>query len=387
MLNEYKHQVLEERLQILNVLEAFITRAPDRDYYVEMLSDFGLSISSDSMTAHLSEIAKHGVAKFELPSGLTKWTFWDARVRIRDIDPTKLQAAQQSLRDELSNSSDRRSSHSADGIGGDGEDSRELPDNSVQDPISSTEPKPKGLPLFVGILGFIATVVTIVVTVGSWQLLKTGFVRAAAVIGLVILAAVLTRLTLRLRDGELPWRVTIDITTVGVLCVCGTLVFAAVLNRQTGKAAAGDAVSKPTAASINLEFDITDSSRVPWCQIYYGTGTIPTGDVLAIFSTQANSDGLPTSPPYYSFDGDAQHPVAGHWQTVPLQVGSPGQANFPADIVGVLTNTAAYDYIASIIIKDNAQWWTTELPPGPRISLSVVTNGERGMTCQAVMVK
>jgi hypothetical protein len=382
MLNEYKRQALEERLQILNIIEMLITRAPGRSHYEELLSDFGLSISPDGMMAHLDEITKLDVARFTLPSGLSQWTFWDARVRISNVNPVRLQVIQQSLRDELT---DSYSTRSADGIS-DNEGGRGEPlTDSAQSSTPSAESRP--WPLFVGILGLIATVVTIVVTVGSWQLLKTDLVRAVAVIGLILLAVVLARLTLRLKAGELPRRVTLDMTIVGVLCVCGTLVLTTVLNRQVGTVATQGVSSSPIPTSTNVEFGLTDGSKVPWCQVYSGTGNIPAGYQLIIFDTPAGPDGEPASPAYYSLDAVAMHPVADHWYTVPLQVGSPGEANFDADIVGVLASESTYDYIRSIIIYGNAPWWTTKLPPGPRISLFVVTNGKRGMPCHAAPVK
>jgi hypothetical protein len=382
MLNEYKRQALEERLQILDIIEMLITRAPDRSHYEEMLSDFGLSISPDGMMGHLDEIAKLNVARFTLPSGLSRWTFWDARVRISNVDPVRLQVIQQSLRDELT---DSRLARSAAGISDKGGGGGERLTDSAQNPTPSTESRP--LPIFVGILGLIATVVTIVVTVGSWQLLKNDFVRTIAVIGLILLAVVLTRLTLRLKAGELPRRVTLDMAIVGILCVCGTLVLTTVLNRQAVTVAGRGTSSSPIPASTNLEFELTDGSKVPWCQVYNGTGSIPAGYQLIIFDTPAGPDGEPASPAYYSLDAIAIHPVAGHWYTIPVQIGSPGVANFYSDIVGVLASESTYDYIKSIIIYGNAPWWTTKLPPGPKISLFVVTNGKRGIPCHAAPVK
>ena len=67
MINQYKREAFRERLQILNLLEALVTRAPDQGDYEEMLSDFGLSIRASSMEGHLREIGNNNVARFILP--------------------------------------------------------------------------------------------------------------------------------------------------------------------------------------------------------------------------------------------------------------------------------------------------------------------------------
>jgi len=133
----------------------------------------------------------------------------------------------------------------------------------------------------------------------------------------------------------------------------------------------------PTAPTAHLEFSLTANSRVPWCQVYKGTGAIPPGYALAIFATPATPDGQPASPAYYSFDTQAIPLTDGHWRTVPLQIGAKGQANFNSDIVGVLVSKSVYRYIKSI----RAPWTSETLPPGPTISLPVITNGKRGLPC------
>ncbi len=136
--------------------------------------------------------------------------------------------------------------------------------------------------------------------------------------------------------------------------------------------------SPPIVANAHLEFVLTPRSKVPWCRIYNGTGTIPAGKVLIIFETPANPDGQPKSPASYSFDGQAKQLTASRWQTEPLQIGTPHQANFNVDIVAVLSSKSTYSYIRSLLTKNSV---STKLPPGPEISLPVVTNGRRGMAC------
>jgi len=135
------------------------------------------------------------------------------------------------------------------------------------------------------------------------------------------------------------------------------------------------------ASVAHLEFALTAGSRVPWCQVYSGTGKIPAGHVLAIFDTPAGPGGQPASQPFYSFDGKAVQPVPGHWQTEPLQIGTQGLADVNVNVTGVLTSTSFYQYMNSVRAKNGLPWISETLPPGPRIILPVVTDGHRGMAC------
>ena len=58
------------------------------------------------MEAHLREIEKTDIARFILPAGLNRWTFWDAPVRITHIQFDKLQAMQESVHEELAEDGD-----------------------------------------------------------------------------------------------------------------------------------------------------------------------------------------------------------------------------------------------------------------------------------------
>jgi hypothetical protein len=138
----------------------------------------------------------------------------------------------------------------------------------------------------------------------------------------------------------------------------------------------------PTVPAANLQFALTVNSKVPWCQVYSGTGTIPTGYSFVFFDTPADPDGQPASPASYSFDGVATEVAADHWRTEKLEVGTLYTANDNIDIVGVLTSESTYTYINSILTQRDAQWTSKRLPPGPRATLPVITNGKHGLPCQ-----
>jgi hypothetical protein len=171
------------------------------------------------------------------------------------------------------------------------------------------------------------------------------------------------------------WAIVIAavITAVGV--TAGSVVTIELTNRTFSPVSTtGSAATHPT-----LTFTLTAHSRVPWCENYSGTGTIPSGSALLIFSTPADPNGNPASP-HYSYNGKATQISAGHWLTEPLQIGLKGQANYSVDIVGVLTAEGVYNYLNSIITRD-PDWVSTTLPPGWLTSLPVVTTGRRGMAC------
>ena len=71
-----------------------------------------------------------------------------------------------------------------------------------------------------------------------------------------------------------------------------------------------------------------------------------------------------------------------------MEIGPRNTPNFPIDIVGVLVSNslygyinAIYDYVNSISGKNVGPRKLNVLPPGPRISLPVITSGKRGWPC------
>jgi hypothetical protein len=346
MSNEYMHKVLEERLQILDILESLVTQAPDLEYYEETLSDFGLSTTSNGMVAHLDYLTKNDIAVFILPSSINEWTFWDSPVRIRDIKPEKLRAMRHSVREQLVDLTETDSADSANDATQDGEKGSYA---------LSADSRPGGLAMFVGIMGFIATVSGVIIAVSSWRLLNTDLARTFVVVGLVILAVALARLTVRLRAGELAWRQALDMTVVGALCICGTLALTTVFG---------------PAKLPTLRFAPVQMSQSLQCRVFQGTGIIPHGLKLMIFDSTAKTGD-------YFWDGDASNYTNfSGWQTKLINAG-----NDPTWISAVLVSPSLHRYIASIFFADKKRphlWLSAHLPPGleaiPPIEVSPVEN-------------
>jgi hypothetical protein len=182
------------------------------------------------------------------------------------------------------------------------------------------------------------------------------------------------------------WSVDQGIALIVAAGIAAAATYFGTRQTQTGQLTPGPTVtatvtapSSPAPSAKNLEFSLTADAKVPFCQVYRGTGEIPGGYVLVIFDTPAGADGQPSSPPFYSFDGQAAQVTAGHWSTEPLQLGTEGQAGTSIDIVGVLTSSSYYRLLGSIRALNG--WISGTLPPGPSITLPVSTNGERGLKC------
>jgi hypothetical protein len=141
----------------------------------------------------------------------------------------------------------------------------------------------------------------------------------------------------------------------------------------------------PTAQPTHLRFSLHAHSRVPWCEVYEGIGSIPRGEVLAIFTTPADQDGNPSNPPDWSLNYKATQLGSNSWQTEPLQIGPEGANDYGVDIVGVLISSSTFAYISSVSVKPinnvTAPWVTRSLLPGLEVNLPVITNGQRGLNC------
>jgi hypothetical protein len=185
-----------------------------------------------------------------------------------------------------------------------------------------------------------------------------------------------------------PWDIPPGLAGVLVAVIAAVSVYAGRATAPSNSASPAPAVTvtaspTPDTETAHLEFALTADSTVAWCQFYYGTGTIPIGYKLAIFTAQAGLDGQPTSPAYYSFASHATPITEGHWRTEALEIGTKRQANFRADIIGVLISAAVYRYINSISASSKGVPWTSQTPPpGREITLAVITDGKRGLPCQ-----
>ncbi len=192
--------------------------------------------------------------------------------------------------------------------------------------------------------------------------------------------------------GMPPGKVTIIAAIIGAVAAILSGLIGVFAGRVT--ASGGDPQPRPTltvtataAAPVttpaNLRFALTRGSLVHWCQSYYGTGTIPSGYTLMLFDISADPTGSPEESASYSFDGKAIKTSADQWQTQkPLEAGKPGQAA-RIDIVGVLGSDSVYAYINSISTDSGTGWGSTDLPPGTKISLPIVTDGEPSTKCSS----
>jgi hypothetical protein len=363
MINEYKREVLRERLQILNLLEALVTRAPDQGGYEEMLSDFALGITASSMEAHLREIEKGGIAKFILPAGLNRWTFWDAPVRITHIELDKLQAMQESVREELAGMTT---------ISGSAPEIPEGDEDRTDDgnlPRSGQNSQASSVVIFAAILGFVATVTSIIAAIFSWSLLETDLARGISIAGLVLLAITLTRLTVRLKKARpFPWTALFDLTVVGALCVCAALVLSTVLSPAKKAASLVSTLAHgPVSVTIKppWRFDIPLINNFSGHEV-----NLQPGQVIWTFNQNIESNGK-FSPTTYPDSGPCTvNYVLGIWDCRRIYIGSTRDKRYYHVCAAVLSASNALDVVnllrntlANRHQNPNLKFWFASPPP------------------------
>jgi hypothetical protein len=333
VVNKYKRDVLQERLQILNFLEGLVTRSPNSSHYDEMLSNLGRSTTADHMRAHLDEVMKSGVAKFQLPVSHPS-EFWALPIRITDIQLDKLQAMQQSIQEELNGMTASVACASVDLAGGEGGD-EETP-NSDRDSGSRS----KGLAIFLGILGFMATVATIIVAVNSWGLLKTDLARSLTIIGILMLAATLTCVTLRFRTGKLSSTV-LDMILAGGLCCCLTFVLTTVFSSETKPAILISSLGHgPASVTINLPPRL----RIPLISNLSGDEkNLRPGELVWTFNQNIQGSGSgPYSPTTYPDSGPCTvNYVAQTWSCRGIYIGKSYDTSYYRICVAIISTEQA----------------------------------------------
>lgn len=331
MANEYKRKVLEDRLQLLDALEALNFQARQREYYDERLADFGLSTTPESMKAHLDELSDRGVANFILPTGISQLAFWDAPVRIKEINLEKLQAMRDSLRTELTTLTGVDATDSPTDVQDNDEVDKDVPGTAARpEPPASAS----GLAVFTGVLGVIGTVAGIVVAIWSWHVLRTDLARALVVAGIVIFAAAATRIYIRVRARRLGRQAVMDLIFVAALCVCATLGFAKIPGGTSSP-------SHLPKIKTSLRSLIANAPPTVGCpQLISGsfTGNVPSGDVLIIGYRPQN---IPT----YTF-WPSVNQRGNHWSST-IYIGSPRATGELFTLVYVLVPSHLRDYLIS----------------------------------------
>jgi hypothetical protein len=322
MANERLRKVFEDRLLILDALEALKLQAPNREFYQELLSDFRVVTTIDSMMAQLDELTQRGVAAFVLPK-VNDSDFWTSPVRIREIDLEKLQA----LRQETLMNLQTRSPIEPPPVGNSVEESGQPNKASTQDQSPATAGGAAAT--YVIIVGIIAYLLAILAAVATWSFLKTPPARIFTVLGLIVLPIVLNLIYISLRNGRLSRWHAIELTGVGVLCICASVALTSVLSYHNQR----------TATPLpELHFVEVTYIQPQECRDYLGTGTIPAGYGLLIFDS-----GSPDGP--YYLDGPAENLPTGGWTTPLVMAG-----NDPTYISAILVSSSVANFAHSVTL-------------------------------------
>jgi hypothetical protein len=101
-LNAQKALVLEDRLSVLDKLEALRANDPSVTTYTVRLADFPFhGAGAAAAASHFNWLQTQGVASFIFPEGTNDWNFWDIPVRIKELDDVRLRELQDQTRSEL----------------------------------------------------------------------------------------------------------------------------------------------------------------------------------------------------------------------------------------------------------------------------------------------
>jgi hypothetical protein len=126
-------------------------------------------------------------------------------------------------------------------------------------------------------------------------------------------------------------------------------------------------VSSPSPALAPIRFN-EPGGKVPYCNDLSGTGTIPAGQVLAIFD-----HGLSEANEPYWFDQLAE-PAGDGWRARDISLGDGEKADEGKDIElsAVLVPADIGKYLTSIDAENF--WWSSRLPTEPVAKIGVVRN-------------
>jgi len=145
---------------------------------------------------------------------------------------------------------------------------------------------------------------------------------------------------------------------------------ATALGWQLGRSLGVDSEAKQqsiTTPSSFLQFSDRSYIEVPYCQSYYGTGTIPQGDSLLIFDSPADDDWNLERPLSYTFHGLANPQPHGGWVINNVEILGPSNAGAHAVLFGVLEKDQDAQFVKQIAIysKYNGSYWRSgSLPLG-----------------------
>lgn len=204
-------------------------------------------------------------------------------------------------------------------------------------------------------LGIVATVLGVAATVWSWPALSTNLAKAFSLAGILLLAVVLARVYKSLKGKKLTWKTVRDWASVGGLCVCATVVSVNLF--------------RPSLPTLRF----VQAAGLHECQIYYGTGEIPSGYALLVFD----------APPYgaYYLDGTAANQPQGGWRSPLIMTG-----NDPTYISAVLVPSSSARFIEGIFLTSiqpkveakvhslGLAWDTRTLPPSQEDIPSLTVN-------------
>jgi hypothetical protein len=151
--NAQKEIVLEDRLIILDKLDALFESNPDAQQYRLSLGDFRLTGEPADARNHFAWLQNRGVASFIFTDGTNDWNFWEMPFRIKGIDRAQLAKEQDDTRARLRQLEPATVDPTRVDTTGNGPAARERPPSPKGELWAS-----KAIRITVAIVGFLASV-------------------------------------------------------------------------------------------------------------------------------------------------------------------------------------------------------------------------------------
>jgi hypothetical protein len=177
----------------------------------------------------------------------------------------------------------------------------------------------------------------------------------------IALAAIMAKRFLKLSGIRAISAFVLPAVLVGLL---GTAV-----GWQLGRNPSAESTTKPepnVSASSSLHFSEHSYVDVPYCESYFGTGTIPMGDSLLIFDSPADDNWNLKQPVNYTFHGLAD-PQPHGWVINNVEILGPSNAGAHAVLFGVLEKNQDAKFVQKVAIysKSKGSYWRSgSLPFG-----------------------
>jgi hypothetical protein len=229
----------------------------------------------------------------------------------------------------------------------------------------SGDPSPGAVSKFVVAIGAISGIIAIIVPVVTWDKLPNSLTRALAIVGILMLAWLLVRIS-QWKSRTLSRIAIIDLLAVGVLCICGTVVLVEVFGplRPSPTSASGQEAQHaaiPTGRFIFPEPTPDDPVPMVPLQMTVQVTANLEGDVLVIGNATVQN-------PVLTFESSVTQVNGSTWHAN-ITFGQPLNAGCVFNLWAVAMPQSLQSYLVaeanSSRKKQETSWTAPGIPPAP----------------------